>query len=73
MSKIPGSLPITGFIGTTFAADTYPTHIDELGKGGYRSVANIQARDAISVERRSIGILGGLVMNFGKSLKRYHL
>ena len=57
MSKIPGSLPITGFIGTTFAADTYPTHIDELGKGGYRSVANIQARDAISVERRSIGMM----------------
>jgi hypothetical protein len=57
MSKIPGSLPITGFIGTTFATDTYPTHIDELGKGGYRSVANIQARDAISAERRSIGMM----------------
>ena len=57
MSKIPGSLPITGFIGTTFAADTYPTHIDELGKGGYRSVSNIQARDAISAERRSIGMM----------------
>jgi len=57
MSKIPGSLPITGFIGTTFAADTYPTHIDELGKGGYRSVANIEARDAISAERRSIGMM----------------
>lgn len=57
MSKIPGSLPITGFIGTTFAADTYPTHIDELGKGGYRSVATIEARDAISDERRSIGMM----------------
>jgi hypothetical protein len=57
MSKIPGSLPITGFIGTTFAADTYPTHIDELGKGGYRSVANIEARNAISFERRSIGMM----------------
>lgn len=57
MSKIPGSLPITGFIGTTFAADTYPTHIDELGKGGYRSVATLEARDAISAERRSIGMM----------------
>jgi hypothetical protein len=57
MSKIPGSLPITGFIGTTFAADTYPTHIDELGKGGYRSVSNIDARNSISAERRSIGMM----------------
>ena len=36
--------------------DTYPTHSDEYGKGGYRAVNTIEERDSISYERRSIGM-----------------
>ena len=37
--------------------DTYPTHIDSLGKGGFRSVASIAERDGITAERRREGML----------------
>ena len=36
--------------------DTYATHSDEFGKGGYRAVQSIEDRDAISFERRSLGM-----------------
>lgn len=36
--------------------DTYATHFDEYGKGGYRAVNTIAERDSISYERRSIGM-----------------
>lgn len=36
--------------------DTYATHSDEYGKGGYRAVNTVAERDAISYERRSIGM-----------------
>ncbi len=36
--------------------DTYATHSDEYGKGGYRAVQSIEDRDAISYERRSLGM-----------------
>ena len=36
--------------------DTYATHSDEYGKGGYRAVQSIEDRDAISFERRSLGM-----------------
>jgi hypothetical protein len=37
--------------------DTYPTHIDTFGKGGYRTVATSTDRDAIPADRRSEGML----------------
>lgn len=36
--------------------DTYATHFEEFGKGGYRSVQTIEERDAITFERRSVGM-----------------
>lgn len=38
-------------------ADVYPTHEDQYGLGGYRAVADNTARDAISAERRTAGML----------------
>ncbi len=36
--------------------DLFPTHYSEYGKGGWREVENIAARDAISIPRRKIGM-----------------
>ena len=52
-----GAVPVTNFLGTTGAADTFATHLDWLGKGGHRTVANITERDAITTARRSFGML----------------
>lgn len=38
------------------SGDTYPTHDDQYGLGGYRSVATTVARDAIPAERRRAGM-----------------
>lgn len=37
--------------------DTYPTHDELYGKGGYRTVATTIVRDAIPADRRSVGML----------------
>ncbi len=52
-----GGLVVTGYINTTDANDTYPTHLNNLGKGGVHTTIDITARDAISVDRRSEGML----------------
>jgi len=36
--------------------DTYPTHNEKYGLGGYRSVENIAERDAIPMQRRKAGM-----------------
>jgi hypothetical protein len=51
-----GSVYISGYANTTNPADTYPTHIDILGRGGYMTVADISERDAIPAPRRSHGM-----------------
>jgi len=38
-------------------SDTYPTHNERYGLGGYRSVANASERDAIPMPRRKAGML----------------
>lgn len=52
-----GSVGLTSNIGTTGSGDTFPTHLDYLGKGGHRTVATITERDAITEARRSFGML----------------
>ena len=37
--------------------DTYPTHLAEYGKGGYRSCQTIADRDKIPAARREQGML----------------
>jgi hypothetical protein len=60
MSAYPASsIPLSSNIGTTDIADVFPTHLDFLGRGGFRAVADNTERDAITTERRSFGMLVG--------------
>lgn len=52
-----GAVQVTGFIGTTSVLDTYATHLDYLGYGGLRAVADAAARDAITTDRRTFGMV----------------
>lgn len=57
MAAIPGGVKITGFISPTDSDDTYPVTDPIYGKGGFREVADIAERDAITAERRRAGML----------------
>jgi len=57
MAAIPGSVRVGGFIAPTDSTDTYAVTDDQYGRGGYRPVADTTARDAISADRRKIGML----------------
>lgn len=56
MSNIPGT-NVTAPIVPYSETDIYPTHDDLYGRGGYRVVDNIAARDAIPAARRKAGML----------------
>lgn len=60
MSYPTGSIQVTNNIGTTDVADTFPTHLDYLGLGGLRAVADSTARDAIATQRRVFGMVATL-------------
>ena len=57
MAQIPGSVRVAGFIAPTDSNDTYPVTDSIYGKGGYREVADITARDAITTARRREGLM----------------
>lgn len=48
---------VTGPLTTVNPSNTYATHSEGLGAGGYRSVADNTARDAITASRRTSGML----------------
>ena len=56
MAQIPGSVPLTGKVAPTDDTDTFATHVDIYGEGGYMTVADIAERDAITSERRKQGM-----------------
>jgi hypothetical protein len=56
MAAIPGTV-IGAQIVPSDSADTYSTHEDIYGKGGFRSVADLTERDSISTQRRKEGML----------------
>lgn len=56
MAKIANSVPLGGFIAPNDSADTYATHDEQYGRGGFRSVADLTARDAIPADRRKLGM-----------------
>lgn len=56
MTAIPGGIRVTGFIAPSDSTDTYATHEDFYGKGGFQPVADTTARDLISAERRKLGM-----------------
>lgn len=53
---ISGTTPITAPVAPTSAGDSYASHIAEYGKGGYQSVADTTARNAITTDRRTAGM-----------------
>lgn len=57
MGRYNGSVAVTGFIAPTDTQDTYPTHDSVLGRGGLREVQTIAERNAISADRRRVGML----------------
>jgi len=56
MAQIPGSIPITGKVAPTDTTDTFATHVDVFGEGGYMTVADQAEREAITTERRKQGM-----------------
>ena len=57
MPKYPGGVGVSGYIAPTDTADLYATHKAQFGYGGYRSVADINARDNITSLRREEGMV----------------
>ena len=55
MAQIPGSIPVTGFIGPTDSNDTYAVTDALYGIDGLRSVTGSTQRNLISIERRREG------------------
>jgi hypothetical protein len=56
MTNIAGT-NVTAPIVPYSETDRYPTHDANYGKGGYRAVANIAARQAIPYDRRTVGMI----------------
>ena len=56
MAAIPGSVPLTGKVAPTDTTDTFATHMDIYGEGGYMSVADTAARNLITEDRRKLGM-----------------
>lgn len=56
MAEIPGSVRVTGFMAPSDSEDTYPVHDSIYGKGGWREVADVAARNAIPAQRRREGM-----------------
>jgi len=56
MAKIANSVPLGGFIAPNDSADTYATHDEQYGRGGFRSVATTTERNAIPADRRKLGM-----------------
>lgn len=73
MPAIPGSVRVTGLIAPSDTADTYPTHAEEYGRGGFRTVADIAARNALPTDRRALGMLVRVLDAGGGQEKFYTL
>jgi hypothetical protein len=70
MAKIPGSVAVTGVIAPKDDADTYAVTDQEYHKGGYRSVVDNAARDAILSTGR---VVEGMMIRVNSDGKFYTL
>lgn len=57
MAKYPGGVTVSGYIAPSDTLDVYATHKAQFGCGGYRSAADLNARDNITDIRREIGMI----------------
>ena len=71
MAPIPGSVPVAGCIAPFDSTDTYGTHDETYGRGGWRKVNTIAARNAITADRRREGMLVR-VLNDGSGVMRFY-
>jgi hypothetical protein len=62
---------VAGFVAPFDDADVYAAHDEKYGKGGFRTVATIAARNAITPQRRQIGMLVR-VLDDGFSVTRFY-
>ena len=53
-SETNGTKVLSNIIPTN-PSDTYPTHLDKFGRGGYKAVTSIAERDAIPDDRLTLG------------------
>jgi len=57
MGQYPGSVPLTGYVAPKDTLDIYAITDEIFNRGGYRSVADTTERDAITADRRKLGML----------------
>lgn len=72
MTAIPGAVRVGGFIGPTDDTDTYAVHDEFYGRGGWRTVADITARDAITADRRKLGMAVRVLDADGEGTQKYY-
>lgn len=60
---IPNTTPLTAPVAPLNEADNYASHLERFQEGGYRSVADLTARDAIPTNRRKEHMLVYVVSN----------
>lgn len=53
---IENTVSVSGPVAPVSAIDNYPAHDEQYGKGGYRSVDDVTAMNAIHALRRTIGM-----------------
>jgi hypothetical protein len=63
MSKYTGTISLSGPITPRDTRDSYPTHFDQFGKGGYQAVQTLSDRDNIKDGRKKEGMLVYVVEN----------
>lgn len=71
MAPIPGSVRVTGFIAPSDSADLYATQDEFYNRGGWRTVADITARNAITADRRKDGMIVR-VRNAGGGIEKFY-
>lgn len=57
MGIISGGINLGAPILPATEEDIFPTHDAQYGKGGYRAVANVTARNQIPIERLTVGAI----------------
>ena len=71
MAPIPGSVRVTGFIAPSDSTDTYAAQDEMYNRGGWRTVADIVARNAITPDRRKVGMIVR-VLNAGGMIEKFY-
>lgn len=57
MAKIQGGVPVAGFIAPTDDTDVFAVTDEKYNRGGYRTVETLDERDAITDDRKKLGMI----------------